>query len=126
MNKDDLKKYGIVIKINKRSWVVLHHAINVASGNIGKEYNARNRARKEALEAAVKIFVLARINGNEPSVNAHAIFGQLTPQMRTLWAQSVWAEVKKDSFLAKFLKPGAVIPVKDPKDIQIIRIDPTC
>jgi hypothetical protein len=122
MNKRDLAQYGITIEISKKSWRVIRFGHTVASGNIGKEYNARNNARKDALAAANHTFVLARIKGD--TRHDAATWVQINQRMRSVWSRAMMDAMKNGSFVEKFMKPGSIIEVRDLDDIKIIRPDP--
>jgi hypothetical protein len=122
MNRRDLAQYGITIEISKKSWRVMRFGQTVASGNIGKEYNARNNARKDALAVANHVFVLARINGDMRHTTTTWV--QLNQRMKSVWSRAMMDAMKNGSFIEKFMKPGSIIEVRDMDDIKIIRPDP--
>lgn len=65
MTRDELEHHGFRIRILKRRWYVEFHHQLVARGKIGGKYDARNQARKEALEAATVAYVKERMKGTK-------------------------------------------------------------
>ncbi len=116
MTPKQLKEHGIIIAVEKRSWHVRHHTLAVASGLIGKEWNARNKAKKEALGAATAYYVKIRVEG----VHRTMYFDR----QKAVWSADLWKQMRKTSFASKFLNAGSVIEVKDIDDIKFIRFDP--
>jgi hypothetical protein len=105
LTRKQLEQHGIKVHISKRDWRVTSYDITAASGNIGREYNARNKARKAAMDAAHSMFVMNRITGDDSKINIQRIFGYatLSSRQQAIWANMLLKEVEKDSFISHFL-----------------------
>ncbi len=118
MTPKQLEEHGIVIAVEKRSWHVRHHTLAVASGLIGREWNARNKAKKEALGAATAYFVKLRVENVHRTVD----FALLTERQKAIWSKTLWDEMKKTpSIASKFLNAEIVIEMKNIDDIKFIK-----